>query len=390
MGWELLFLLLPIAAFTGWLIGRSGSKSGRSEDCTLSAEYFKGLNYLLNEQSDKALEVFIHMFEVDSESVETHFALGNLFLRRGEVERAIRIHQNLIARPTLTLQQRQQALLELGRDYLRAGLLDRAEALFKQVSDSDEIGTQALKLLLELYQLEKEWHGALDTAQRLRGNDRDGELSTLMAHLLCELAEEGGRSGKTAESIKLLRQALAEDPGCVRATLLIARIEMTNGNYRRAIDTLLQVRHQDVAFIPEILTPLYESFQQLDAEEELMELLGTLLDSGYQHSSVVVMLVSLLEQHGREERAMELLRKHLATTPSLEGLSLLVEHKRHHASVVTSDELGRFADLLHRLLEGKGAYRCRQCGYTVRTLLWQCPGCKHWGSVKPLSLSESD
>jgi lipopolysaccharide biosynthesis regulator YciM len=165
---DLLWLLLPVAVAFGWFAAqRSKGKPGSCSDSMLGSEYIKGLNYLLNEQQDKAIDVFIRMLEVNSDTVETHLALGNLFRKRGEVDRAIRIHQNLIARTSLSEEQRTDALLELGQDYMKAGLFDRAEALFKELLEHNVHISSALPLLLDIYQQEKDWDNAIAIADQM-------------------------------------------------------------------------------------------------------------------------------------------------------------------------------------------------------------------------------
>lgn len=388
MAWELLFLLLPVAAFSGWLIGRRGGTRGDGAHCALSDDYFRGLNYLLNEQSDKALEVFIHMVEVDSETVETHFALGNLFLRRGEVDRAIRIHQNLIARPTLTQNQRQQALYELGRDYLRAGLLDRAEALFKQVAESNEFGPLALRQLLDLYQLEKEWSHAVDTAHRLARVTNDDSLAPMVSHFHCEEAEEALRHGAYLEASRYLRKALAQDPKSVRATLLAAKVAAAEGDFRTAVRTLQKVEMQDLAYVTEVLPLLHNYYTQLNAVDELVVHLDGLLASGHHHTDTAILQSTLLKQRGEVDEARALLQRYVADQPTLRGVSELIEQKLKSNVGADSNELAALAQLIRHVQDGKPAYRCRSCGYATRTLHWQCPSCKGWGSIKPLSESE--
>src|SRR5713101_7419737 len=186
--YDLLWLLLPLAAGSGWLVARFDQKRHAAAR-DLPSAYFKGLNFLLNEQPDKAIEIFIQVLEVNSETVETHLALGNLFRRRGEVERAIRIHQNLIARPTLDREQRTYALLELAQDYFKAGLFDRAENLFLELAEIRAHSEQALRLLLSIYQQEKEWDKAIQTGRRLArvaGKSMDG----VIAQYYCEQAEQ--------------------------------------------------------------------------------------------------------------------------------------------------------------------------------------------------------
>ena len=196
---ELLWLLLPLAAASGWLAARRGVRGTKAQLMPeLSSDYFQGLNYLLNEQPDKAIEVFVRMLEVNSDTVETHLALGNLFRRRGEVDRAIHIHQNLIARPTLKPEQRTQALMELGQDYMRAGLLDRAESLFEELVQVDAHTAAALQQLLVIYQQEKDWDRAIQTARRL-GVVSGRNMAPVIAQYYCELAARivgQGRSGR--------------------------------------------------------------------------------------------------------------------------------------------------------------------------------------------------
>jgi hypothetical protein len=164
----LLLLLLPVAVYFGWWLARAiERRSSGKRKRLFSDQYFQGLNYLLNEQPDKAIQVFLELAEVNQETVETHMALGNLFRRRGEVDRAIRFHQNIIAKHGLQPEQRTQALLELGEDYMRAGLLDRAERLFSELIETDAHTPSALRSLLDIYQQEKDWDKALEQAQRL-------------------------------------------------------------------------------------------------------------------------------------------------------------------------------------------------------------------------------
>src|SRR3990172_4271983 len=216
---DLLWLLLPLAAASGWYVARLEQKRRVQKSLDLPSAYFTGLNFLLNEQPDKAIEVFIRVLEVNSDTVETHLALGNLFRRRGEVERAIRIHQNLIARPTLDKEQRSQALLELGQDYFKAGLFDRAENLFLELAEIRAHSEQALRLLLHIYQQEKEWEKAISVVRKLaRVSGRN--MNSMIAHFYCELAEQDIARSNHPSARDRLGQALAADGECVRASIL--------------------------------------------------------------------------------------------------------------------------------------------------------------------------
>ena len=238
---ELLFgvvvLLLPVAAFSGWFVGRRDDvekKHAARSSSGMSPDYFKGLNYLLNDRPDKAIEVFIKVLEVESETVETHLALGNLFRRRGEVDRAIRIHQNLVARPTLDNEQRSLALLELGLDYMRSGLLDRAESLFKELLDGKMFERQALRNLVDIFQQEQDWDQALSYIRRLE-NQTNEEQHAVRAHFYCEKALIALANNDESAARHFLGTALKEDRKCVRASVMIADIASDRGAYKSGL-----------------------------------------------------------------------------------------------------------------------------------------------------------
>lgn len=383
MGVELLFLLLPVAALSGWLLGRRDVRDGGRQFSSLSSDYFKGLNYLLNEQPDKAIEVFIHMLEVDSDTVDTHFAVGSLFRRRGEVDRAIRIHQNLIARPTLSRQQRDQALYELGTDYMRAGLLDRAESLFQElVNESPAYRPQALRQLLDIYQQEKDWHKAVAIGQRLQGMGSDG-VGPVIAQFFCEQAEQALMLGERSEALRLVRRALAEDRNCVRATLLEGRIELDNGAYKSAVRVLRRVEQQNPAYLPEVLAPLQEAFVQ---QGRVGEMIAYLRDMLARHGGISIMLAlaELIHQQQGEKEAAVFVVNHMRGHPSVRGMERLIALKLHTSDGQARDDLLVLKDLTDKLLESKPVYCCSQCGYSGKNLSWQCPSCKQWNTIKPI------
>jgi len=380
---ELLFLLLPLAALSGWLLGRRDMRDGGRQFSHLSSDYFKGLNFLLNEQPDKAIEVFIHMLAVDSDTVDTHFAVGNLFRRRGEVDRAIRIHQNLIARPTLNRLQRDQALYELGTDYMRAGLLDRAENLFQElVAESTSYRPKALRQLLDIYQQEKEWHKAIAVGQRLQGMGNDG-ISSIIAQFFCEQAEQALILERRDEALRLVRRALVEDRNCVRATLLEGRIELEAGEYRSAVRILRRVEQQDPAYLPEVLLPLQEAFVQ---QERLGEMIVYLRDILARHGGISIMLAlaELIRQQEGEKQAAVFVVNHMRGHPSIRGMERLMELKLLTSEGQAREDLLVLKDLTDKLLESKPVYCCSQCGYSGKTLSWQCPSCKQWNTTKPI------
>ena len=248
-----LLLLLPVAVYFGWRLARSFDKrSSRKRTQLFSNQYFQGLNYLLNEQPDKAIQVFLELAEVNQDTVETHMALGSLFRRRGEVDRAIRFHQNIIAKPGLEPQQRTQALLELGEDYMRAGLLDRAERLFSELIESDAHTPSALRSLLEIYQQEKDWEKALEQAQRLE-QVKGEHMGDVMAQFCCEMAESAVAKADMESAKRQLRQAQRLDPNCIRARFILARLAFREDDYKAALEAYEDIAALDSSYIPEIL-----------------------------------------------------------------------------------------------------------------------------------------
>lgn len=383
MGMELLFLLLPVAAFSGWLIGRSSQKKKGNPDSEcddFSNDYFKGLNYLLNEQPDKAIEIFIRMLEVDSDTVETHLALANLFRRRGEVERAIRIHQNLIARPSLLKRQRNQALYELGRDYMSAGLLDRAESLFREVEDEEYFGAQALRQLRDIFEQEKEWNNAIDVAQRLKQSGEQG-INQVIAHYYCELTEEAIQQGDLKVASKMVRQASGEDKNCIRATLLESEIAKRNNNYRQAIKSLNRIEQQDKEFFTEAMPLLKECYGMVGKKQELLAYLQRINSNNTPVSFMITQAELIREEKGNKEAEMfvaDQLRQH----PTLQGLDHLVGLKL--AANEGNNDLAMLKELLEKFVNNRPAYICSNCGYTAKTMDWHCPSCRQWNTVRPM------
>lgn len=378
-----LWLLLPVAAASGWYVSRWDSeRSTRRHSMDLRSSYFRGLNYLLNEQPDKAIEVFLKIAEVDSETVETHLALGNLFRRRGEVDRAIRIHQNLIARPSLNAEQRTQALLELGEDYMRAGLFDRAESLFSELIQIGSHTPSALRHLLAIYQQEKDWNQAIETARQLeRINGKD--IAAEIAQFHCELAEEARNQGDDKAARRYLHAALSKDPACVRANIILGRMARENNKHKQAIKYYQQVPEQDIEYLPEVLYPMLDCYRRLDRNAEATDYLFDLIER-YRGVSPMVALAGLLLEREGEQKAVGFLTEHLRQRPSVRGLDYLIGLNLAHSEGAAKDNMLILHDLTRKLLEDKAVYRCSNCGFGTRTIHWQCPSCKHWNTVKPI------
>ncbi len=378
----LLFFLLPAAFLSGWWLASRKQSSTKTPRTEFSLDYFKGLNYLLNEQQDKAIDVFVQMLEVDSDTVETHLALGNLFRRRGEGDRAIRIHQNLIARPTLSKGQRAQALLELGQDYLRAGLLGRAESIFLELIEQGLYRREALERLLDIYQQEKEWDKAIDAAKRVEraGGSRMGDL---IAQFFCEQAECLLQRGDRKAALKHLKQAFVFDRNSVRATLLKARIEQEMGRHKLAIKTLKQVEQQDVDFISEAVPPLLQSYTALGIKQKGERYLRQLLEK-HAGMTALLALVELVREDQGDAAAAELMIQFLRTRPSVRGLDKLIELQLQSGQGDLRESLQVLKELADKLLQEKAPYRCKNCGFESKSLSWHCPGCRQWSSIRPV------
>ena len=295
---QLSFLCLPVAATFGWYVGRKDrSRQFDLSLLQLRRDYFKGLNYLIDEQPDKAVDVFIKLLEVDSDTIETHLALGNLFRRRGEVDRAIRIHQNLIARPQLEKQYRVQALSALGQDFLGAGVLDRAERLFLNLVEMGEENQASLRFLLNIYQQEKDWEKAIEMAKKLASVSGES-MHTVIAQYYCELAEMMKERGRVRETQQYLKRAQTVDSSCVRASMIRASLLVEEQQYKEAIRYYKRVVSQDPDFISEIVSPISECYRKLDEEAKLVDYLEECLQKYPRISLVLAISDTLQTWHG--------------------------------------------------------------------------------------------
>jgi lipopolysaccharide assembly protein B len=377
-------LLLPLAAASGWYVGRrnEASEAVANGASGISSDYFRGLNYLLNDRPDKAIEVFIKVLEVESETVETHIALGNLFRRRGEVDRAIRIHQNLVSKPSLDFDQRALALLELGLDYMRSGLLDRAESLFKELLDTGAHQRQAMDHLIDIYQQEQDWDKALEYAGRLE-KLANRDLAHVRAHFLCEQAQTDISAGKVEDASDRLRLAIEMDAKCVRASLMQSEIAMTAGAYEAAIRHLQEIEKQDLAFLPEAIGPLVESYRALDRIPDLVRYLDRLsaLHAGI---TPVLVLAEVMTELGDVEEAKKRIVDELKIRPTVRGIDRLIDYSLTGASGEARENLTLLKEFTASLIEEKLSYMCGNCGFKGRSIHWQCPSCKFWNSVKPI------
>jgi lipopolysaccharide biosynthesis regulator YciM len=376
-------LLIPAAVAIGWLLGRRGGEiKGGAKISRLSNTYFRGLNYLLNEQQDKALEIFLQIAEVDKDTVETQFALGHLFRRRGEVDRAIRLHQNLVARTGLSEEQKTRAALELGEDYMRAGLLDRAETLFNDLVQMGVHAPKALQQLISIYQAERDWPQAI--AHALKYEQISGEpMGESVAHYYCEMAEKHLHDGNPKAARDQIALAYSSDSQCVRAGMIEGRLDLLEGNDTAAIRAFERVARHDVDFLPEVLPQLMECYER---RGELLRARGFLQEVIERYAGVtpLLALTELIERDDGPAAAQEFLARQLLQRPSVRGEAALLEKAVAQPVGDANETLRTLKQITDQLLVRSANYRCGNCGFGARAHHWQCPSCKHWGSVKPL------
>ncbi len=380
--WFWFVLLLPAAAVMGWVIGRrGGERHSDSQVSKLSTTYFRGLNFLLNEQPDKAIELFLHIAELDKETFETQVALGHLFRRRGEVDRAIRLHQALVERKDLSDFQRVQALLALGEDYMKSGLLDRAETVFTELSEIDQRAPQALRHLIDIFQSERDWDRAIENAHRYEA--ATGEpMGKLIAMFECELAERHRANGDLDAARAAIARAYAADSDAVRPGMLEGRIEAAAGNDASAIKAFERAARHDPDYLPDILPTLLQCYEQTGDTPGARRFL-TEMTEHYAGVAPVLALTRLVEREEGVHVARRYLAQQLKDRPSVRGEAALIDLTLADGSdpMATLHELGRITD---QLLVRNPSYRCSQCGFGARSHHWQCPSCRQWGTVKPL------
>ncbi|EKE76686.1 lipopolysaccharide assembly protein LapB [Gallaecimonas xiamenensis] len=387
---ELLFLLLPIAAGYGWYMGRRSVRQEREVHRNrLSQRYFKGLNFLLSDQPDKAVDLFIDMLAVDAETLETHMALGNLFRRRGEVDRAIRIHQNLVARPSISEDDRRLAMMELGQDFMVAGLYDRAENIFDELKDDPDHRQQAQEQLLAIYQHTKDWHQAVKVAKAM-GKDRPAAINRALGHFHCQLAELAQDKGKTGDAIKEYKKALDVDMGCTRAREGLAQLYRQANKLDDALAALVPVVSTDPDNTCEVLPLIADLFSRLGDSEGYREFLAraVIRDSGV---SVVLALADLTQAQAGLDSAEDLMLDELKRHPTLKGFRRLIQYQREKVAEPSAKEsLNLLAELVEQQIRIRPTYRCRHCGFSANKRYWLCPSCQQWGQIKPIRGLDGD
>ncbi|MPQ59886.1 lipopolysaccharide assembly protein LapB [Duganella sp. FT27W] len=386
MEFELFWLLgIPVFFGLGWLAARVDIRQLMAESRTLPRGYFKGLNLLLNDQPDKAIDAFIEIVRLDPESADMHFALGNLFRRRGETERAIRVHQNLLARPDLPQEQKEHAEYELGIDYLKAGLLDRAEETFNRLING-QYGAQARRQLLEIFQREKEWPRAIEAAMGLQESGA-GSRQKEIAQFYCEMAQDALVHLHVDQAEELLDKSLAADRNNVRATLLTGDAQLTKGDVEGALLTWRRVEQISVPHTALVAQRMMDGYRKVGRPQEGVNLLKSYLEQASSIDLLEVVYKEVMELHGVAE-AKELVVNELRRTPTLLGLDRLLEARLVDAPASIVSELSMVKNLVHGYTQKLARYQCSHCGFKARQFYWQCPGCSRWETYPPRRTEE--
>lgn len=368
----ILWLLLPLGAALGWALGRNPRPAGDPE--TLS-----GLSHLANENPDRAIAALTKAVERDPEAAELNLTLGALFRKRGEIDRALRLHESVLARKELRSDLRTQALYELGQDCLKAGLLDRAEELLREASQHASHAVVALELLLQIHELLGDWRPALDAASRLEAL-KGQSLALQRAHYACELSDLASQDGREEEALRWARKALETDPGCVRASLCLGRLEEARQHWQDALAAYLKVPEQDARFLPEVLPAI----ERVCAASGEVDTFRQFLDKvEVQHGlDSSVWLARAHQLPDANAQALYLADK-LAQRPSWRGLVQFLSLPVAGDAGRLSRPVQAFRESLVKVLDKRPRYHCSHCGFAPSLLFWRCPSCKQWGSVHP-------
>ena len=386
MEFEIWWLLcIPLFFILGWIAARVDIKQLISESRSLPRGYFNGLNFLLNDQHDKAVDSFIEVLKLDPETVELHFALGNLFRRRGETERAIRVHQNLLLRPDLPQDQKGQANYELGQDYLKAGLLDRAEETFGLLLNST-YSVQARRALLEIYQREKDWKRAIEAALALQ-NSGAGTRQKEIAQFYCELAQDEILNARNQAAVELLEQSLAADRSNVRATILRGDIYLAEHQTEQALQTWRRVEQQSVSHVSLVAQRIMDAYKSLRRDQEGINLLKNYLEYTPSIDLLEVLYQACLDVEGREA-ATQIVLEEVKRSPTLLGLDKLLDARMLYVAPDRLQELSMVKNLVHGYAKKLARYQCSHCGFKARQFYWQCPGCSRWETYSPRRTEE--
>ena len=381
---ELLFLLLPIAMGYGWFMGRNSIKQkDQSAKQDLSIKYSTGLNYLLSNQQDKAIDYLLEALRVEDDTVEAHFAMANLFRRRGELDRALKVHEFLVRQTHLPAHDKQQAVFELGKDFLSAGLYDRAEKMFTKVLKSKTYGLKALTYLLQIFQSTKDWQQGI-ILKKVIVKTKDKRLLHTLANFYCELATIALEKDEFIEVLELLENALAYDAASCRANWLMAQVYENHQQYREASQCYRDIYQQDKEFFPDVIERMHNCYLHQDIEDEFYSFIRKVYEETGSSSALLKYLTHLESKYGIH-KAKEFLLSALKRRPTIRGFKHFVKMQMAESDVDNNGEgLDVIKELISAYINMRPRYTCHTCGFNSSTHYWSCPSCHGWEQLKPV------
>lgn len=370
--------MLPLGAALGWTLARRWPRPQESSTRG-NSEYLTGLTHLVNQESDQAIASFLKAIEVDDQTIELHLTLGSLFRKRGEVDRALRIHENVLARPELKPEYRNQARFELAQDFQQAGVMDRAEALFRELAGQGMFLQSSLEHLIQLYEQSRDWKQAIETARQLQAV-KSSSLRPLIAQYYCERADEARRDKDLSEALRLTGRALAEFSDCVRASLLQGAIQEERGDPVAATKSYRRIPEQDVRFVGEALAPLARTHEAAKDRAGYGKFLAD-AEEFWPHPQVTAERALFMQSKGQDP--VSYLAEKVSAKPQWPGLNLLLEQLAPQSGPV-APMLEQLRKALDVFIKKRPRYQCQSCGFQPGLLFWQCPRCKQWSTIVPI------
>ncbi|EKF73487.1 tetratricopeptide repeat protein [Alcanivorax hongdengensis A-11-3] len=380
--WLIPFFFVAIGA--GFFLGRRESKRRqRRRMASLSRDYVAGINFFLNEEPDKGIEALLKGLDVSEEGLDTHLALGKLFRKRGEFDRAAQLHTHLLEHGEFTRTQQEEIQLELAQDYLASGIFDLAEQVLLEMLDQDcQAKEEVTFQLMSLYEQERDWTSAINMGERLikpRPN-----LAPIVAQYCCEQAESQLRDGDINPARRMVRRALNFDENCVRASVLEGQLEMREQHWPAAIEAYQRIWNQDSDFFDEVLDKLRECYQAEEREGDFIQMLADVSAEKPSTSRILLLSEALKQRYGDKEAA-DFISDYMKANPSVRGLNRIIDMSlAGTAEGETREHLGMLKQLSEQLLNDKTLYKCRRCGFETPLMQWRCPSCKRWSTIKPV------
>ncbi len=379
---NLLWFLLPVAAAAGWFAARRSGAARPEAFWDYASNFHEGLNVLLNERHGSPTDLFDSLSDTDRDTADTHIALGNLYRRRGDVERAILLHESLLEKAELGDEVHASARLALAHDYSSAGLLDRSEKALRDLIESGHRKGDAYKSLLQLHERERDWGQAISVAEDYQRETGDGN-SALVAHYYCELSAKASEDGYTEEARTLLDKALSNDPESARANIMIAELALASGDAQTAIDRYARVEQQRPDLMPETIE---QRFEALCSSEDTSQLHAFVKHIRNQRNaySVVRKTRDVIEQIDGRDAADKFFKQQVLQRPSLKGLRDWVSDQVPLSRPGEREKVQVILQLLDQVTEDKPTYQCSHCGFQGNVLHWRCPSCGTWDSVRTI------